>query len=351
MARRRAHRKSVGAGSAWLLFSRTVVASSDPLDILLELTRALSSERSLEEALQATSDAALTLLPADHASLRLFDHERRKLMSIARSGAGRTMPPAQVLAGQGVMGMVADSGRPALVYDTQTDERFTPLVTGFTVRSLVAVPVLAGGRVVGVLSASCKEAERFSERDRDLAQLLANCTAPAIETARLARLAVTDDLTRAFNYRYLVTRLDEEVQRAGRYGDAFSLLMMDLDHFKRVNDRLGHAAGDEVLRAFVDRVRAEVRGPDVIIRRGGEEFVLLMPRTGLEEAGMVAERIRKRVCEEPILVRNGVGTTITVSIGVATWRERESGRSLEARADSALYAAKRQGRDRVVVDG
>lgn len=323
------------------------MASRDPLEVLLALTRLLAEETSLERELKATTDAALELLPADHASLRLFDDERRELLSSARSGLGQGQAPATFRAGEGVLGIVADTGKAALVLDTATDERFKHASVGFDVGSLVAVPLVASGQVVGVLSASSGEARCFSELHRDLAQLLANCTVPAIESARLAHLAITDDLTRAYNVRYLGNRLSEEVSRARRYGDGFALLMMDLDHFKRVNDRHGHPVGDEVLRGFADRVRAEVRGPDVLIRRGGEEFLLLMPSTSMPEASAVAERIRAAVSAEPIPTAAG-DVTITVSIGVATWQADEEGGATESRADTALYRAKETGRDRVV---
>lgn len=325
-----------------------VKPEDDPLETLLELTRTLGADRSLEEALQATSDAALEVLPATHASLRLFDDERHQLLCSARAGEGVEHAPVSFQAGEGVIGVVADTGKPALIEDTAADPHFVERPgSGFSIRSLVAVPLLAGGQVVGVLSASAGEAGAFGERDRDLAQLLANCTAPAIETARLARLAVTDDLTRAYNYRYYVSRLEEEVGRARRYHESFALLMLDLDFFKKVNDGWGHAAGDEVLRGFADRVRGEVRQTDIFIRRGGEEFVLLMPVTRMPEAHRVAERIRMRVAETPFATTRG-DVPVTVSIGLAAF-EGEEARELVARADAALYRAKEGGRDRVEV--
>jgi len=322
---------------------------SDPLETLLELTRLLSTDRTLEEALKATTDAALALLPCDHASIRTFDDERKVLLSSARSGLGAGRKPARFRVGEGVLGVVADTGKAAIVKDTAEDERFVVMPHhGFSVGSLVAVPLFAAGQVVAVLSASHAEPGSFTERDRDLASLIANCTAPAIETARLARLAVTDDLTGAFNYRYHANRLHEEVSRAARYGDRFSLLMMDLDHFKRVNDRWGHQVGDQVLQGFVDRVRDQVREPDVVIRRGGEEFVLVMPSTETEAARRVAERVREAVAKAPIETSGG-DVPLTVSIGVATWSEGESPTDIEGRADAALYRAKQGGRDRVEV--
>jgi two-component system cell cycle response regulator len=318
-----------------------------PLEILLSLTRLLSEERSLEESLQATTDAGLELVPCDHASLRLFDEDRASLLSHARSGEGSMRPPAPFRAREGVLGLVADTGRAALVLDSQTDERFADRPIGFAVRSLVAVPLMAGGQVMGVLSASSKEPNVFGERDRDLLQLLANCTVPAIESARLVHLAETDDLTRVYNHRVLVPRLTEEVSRAARHGTPLSLLMLDLDHFKHVNDRYGHVVGDEVLRGFVDRVRAEVRQHDLFIRRGGEEFLLIMPSTGGEEALTVAERIRARVASSPIETQKRGPVDLTVSIGVATWAEPDDARTLESHADAALYRAKDEGRNRV----
>lgn len=326
-----------------------MASTREPLDVLIELTRVLATERSLEDALKATSNAALEVLPGDHASLRLFNDDRRELLSTARAGAGSSYRPTAFRSGFGVLGAVADSGKAALVTDTRTDPRFEEAATGFEVRSLVAVPLHAGGRVVGVLSTSSREPHVFTERDRDLAQLLANCTAPAIETARLARLAVTDDLTRAYNQRYLGPRMAEEIGRSARHGHALSLLMMDLDHFKQVNDVHGHAVGDQVLRGFVGRVNAEVRQSDVLVRRGGEEFLLLMPDTDVPEAVAVAERIRVHVARSPFLMEDGLEVPVTVSIGVAAFSLSDTAETLEARADEALYVAKRSGRNRVEV--
>jgi two-component system cell cycle response regulator len=326
----------------------TMTTRRQPLDILLDLTRHLSEQQALDDALKSTTDAALELVPSDHASLRLFDEDRGQLLSTARSGTGAALPPISFKSGEGVIGLVASTGKAALVEDVATDTRYEHKPGGFPVGSLIAVPLVASGKVVGVLSASSPGAFAFKERDRDLLQLLANCTVPAIESARLAHLAVTDDLTHLYNHRVLLPRLSDEVSRAARYGSPLSVAMLDLDHFKRVNDEHGHACGDEVLRAFVDRVRMEVRQTDVFIRRGGEEFLLIMPSTGHDEAIKVAERIRERVASAPIAnAPSKDPILLTVSIGVATWTDGEAPSALEARADSALYRAKNDGRNRV----
>jgi diguanylate cyclase (GGDEF)-like protein len=323
---------------------------ADALRVLLELTRRLAEPLELEAQLKATTDAALALLPGDHASLRLLDDSKTELLSSARSGLGLTQPPASFRRGEGVVGAVAESGRATLVPDAHSDSRFIAHpMQGFDVRGVIVVPLIAAAEVVGVLSVSSAEPGIFDDEDRDIAQLIANCAVPAIEKSRLERLAMTDWLTRAYNHRYLAPRLAEELKRTQRSGDPFSLAMLDLDRFKDINDCFGHDVGDTVLRTFADRVRDEVRRQDVLVRRGGEEFVLLMPETGSAEALVVMERVRARVSAEPVFTeREGVAPTITVSIGIATWRG-EPAEGLEQRADAGVYKAKREGRNRVIV--
>ena len=250
-----------------------------------------------------------------------------------------------------MVGSVAETGRSTLVADARQDPRFIAHPTqGFEVRAVIAVPLIGAGDVIGVLSVSSARTGAFDDEHRDLAQLIANCAVPAIEKSRLARLAITDWLTRAYNHRYLGPRLHEEIERARRYSEPLSIALLDLDHFKRVNDAHGHDAGDVVLRTFADRVRAEVRRHDVLVRRGGEEFLLIMPETGAADAYLVAERVRERVSASPIPLGNGLALDrLTVSIGLATWRG-EPEQAFQQRADAALYRAKREGRDRVVSD-
>jgi two-component system cell cycle response regulator len=126
------------------------------------------------------------------------------------------------------------------------------------------------------------------------------------------------------------------------------VLLLDLDYFKQVNDSWGHQAGDDVLAIFADRARDQVRRKDVLVRRGGEEFVLIMPDTGREEAEHVAERIRSVMADEPIMLRGGEEIHQSVSIGVATWDGVELPVELEERADRAMYTAKEAGRNRVM---
>jgi len=163
-------------------------------------------------------------------------------------------------------------------------------------------------------------------------------------------------LTGWHNRRYLQLRLTEEMARARRDKESLVCLMLDLDHFKQVNDTYGHAAGDDVLRELSHRIESQVRGSDVAARYGGEEFVILLPHTGVDAGRLLAERIRHAVSASPVVFGDGRELTITASIGIASTTPQESdfdmktlGESLIARADVALYSAKSAGRNCISV--
>jgi len=318
------------------------------LDVLLELTRRLSERRPLAEALGLVTDAALELLPADHVSIRILDASGQELLSGARSGVGSTIPPARFERGVGVAGWVVETGEAARVPDVTHDERFVTLDgQGFGIRSILTVPLWSAGQVVGVLAMSSEDDDHFTESDESLASLLANCAVPPIERARLARLAVMDANTKAFNQGYLMPGIQAEMDKLGRSPGLLSLLLMDLDRFKEVNDSFGHAVGDRALREFADRVRDVTRIVDVLVRRGGDEFVLIMPGADKDSALAVAERIRGSMGEAPLHLEDGREVRLEVSVGAATWDGEESPQALEKRADDAMYAAKEGGRNDV----
>ncbi|MGA8379599.1 MAG: PleD family two-component system response regulator [Stellaceae bacterium] len=169
---------------------------------------------------------------------------------------------------------------------------------------------------------------------------------------RSMSLALADELTGLYNRRYVLAHLDELVARVNRDGVGAAVLLVDIDHFKRVNDTYGHAAGDDVLRELSARAMNAVRTVDLVARLGGEEFVVVMPETDPAIAAAVAERLRLAVAGEPFVIRaSGERLRVTVSVGVTTatpWSEHRD--RLLKRADNALYQAKAQGRDRVVAE-
>lgn len=164
------------------------------------------------------------------------------------------------------------------------------------------------------------------------------------------QLATTDAVTNLYNRHYLTSHMETQLQASQRRGKTLSVLMMDIDHFKRVNDTYGHAVGDRVLKEFASRIAKNIRGVDLAARYGGEEFVVMMPDTPVDWAFMIAERLRQEVAETPFEAGVPEGPlSITVSIGVAASTLEDSPSELLERADKALYEAKDTGRDRVVL--
>lgn len=317
-------------------------------DALLELTKRLSPDQPLAKALQFVSDAALSLLPGDHASVRVLDHTRTELLCSARSGKGSDTTPVEFVVGQGILGWVVERGQCARVGNAAADERFVDLgEQGFEIASVVAVPLWSAGEVVGVLAVTAPDRDAYTAEHEAAALLLGNSVVPPIERARLARLAVTDPQTLAFNESSLARGLRLEMERASTEDAPLSVLVMNLDLFKRVNDEHGRGVGDQLLSEFTKLVRAATRGDDVVVRRQGDEFVLIMPETAAEHGVAVAERIRQRLEADPVDVGGGRRIVQTVSVGLATWNGHESPETLEKRARAAMRTAKLHGRNRV----
>jgi diguanylate cyclase (GGDEF)-like protein len=191
----------------------------------------------------------------------------------------------------------------------------------------------------------------FSDEMRELAQWLASQAAVALENARLhdvvQRQAITDDLTGLVNRRRFIEAFQAAIERARTFGEPLTVILADLDDFKRINDAFGHHGGDVVLRWFADLVRSHVRDVDVPGRIGGEEFAILLPGTDAERAANVAERMRSSLSASPVPVSAERKVSVTASFGVADLGADDSGDDLLRAADDALYRAKSQGKNRV----
>lgn len=229
-------------------------------------------------------------------------------------------------------------------------------------KSIAMIPLTHRGKLLGSINLCSSDATRFT-RDHasdflaHLGIIASFCVENAVNRARLLRSGFTDVLTGWYNRRYLTVRLGEELARARRDQTGIVCLMLDVDHFKRVNDTWGHVAGDAVLRELAQRIESQVRASDVAARYGGEEFVVLLPNTEVTSAKLLAERIRATISATPMELPSGESVTITVSIGIAEVQPspddhdlKTVGDSLLARADVAQYAAKSAGRDRVIVE-
>lgn len=201
-------------------------------------------------------------------------------------------------------------------------------------------------RTLRILQEQDRAADRLMTVQQELAEKNAELEAAKAE---LERLSLTDALTGLANRRSLEATLGNEMRRAIRYHHPLSLLLLDLDHFKRVNDTYGHPVGDHVLRTVATILKTSLRETDTVARMGGEEFAVILPETRCEDAVRVAERLRSAVEAHGCLTPTGT-LPLTISIGVAVRQEGESTlESFVARADAALYEAKRRGRNRVIV--
>ncbi len=230
------------------------------------------------------------------------------------------------------------------------------------IASIAMIPLRCRDELIGSVNLGSADPDRYtadhaSDFLAHLGAVASFCIENAVNRARLRRSGFTDVLTGWHNRRYLQARLKEEIARARREGGSLACMMLDVDHFKRVNDDWGHVAGDSVLRELAQRIDAEVRASDVAARFGGEEFVILLPRTTSAEGQHLAERIRDAVAVAPFDLPEGGRIPVTVSIGIAEFRPdagsadpKSLGEALIARADVALYAAKAAGRDRVGVE-
>ncbi len=316
---------------------------------LCRMTSELASDAQFATRVQSATDLAVGALGADHGSVRVCE-PNASLTPIARSGVGSDTPPTPFRKGQGLLGWAVKTGQAVRVADACADARFTaPKGTGFPVRSLISIPLMAGKRALGVFSVSKAEPGAFDVSHELAATAMGHCIGQALQIAELQRQATTDAMTGALNRGRLLPTLGAEMNRSRRDGKPLSVLLMDLDHFKSVNDRFGHAIGDAMLAAFAETVRNAVRDFDILIRRGGEEFELVMPATDRAGGLEVAERIRKRLANTPLRFGEEIQLQQTVSIGLATWDGTEDAQRLDHRADLAMYAAKSGGRNRVAV--
>ena len=245
------------------------------------------------------------------------------------------------------------------MYDAQRHARAFPQPPA-GLQSVALVPLLRNKRIIGSLNLGSIAPTRFTpslgtDFIEHMASIIAICLENVISNEMLKYIGLTDSLTGVYNRRYIDRRLLEEIARARRQDYPISFMYLDIDHFKRVNDTVGHQGGDEVLREVAQRIKAELRLSDALARFGGEEFVVLLIDADLDSAAFVAERIRASVAGALISVPQQTQVSVTVSIGVACLAGGDHGgedeaiaRALVAHADEALYEAKATGRNRVI---
>ncbi|HET9623518.1 MAG TPA: sensor domain-containing diguanylate cyclase [Kofleriaceae bacterium] len=318
---------------------------------LFEIGKLIGSELDPGTLLSRISELICQLINAKACSVMLLDADRRRLLAKAAYGVrSERMQSLSFRIGEGVAGWVVERGEPALLPDVTADPRFVVLPGNQTpIASMLCVPLIARGERVGVVTATSDEPAAFADSDLELVRFIATTIALDIENVRLHRVAVTDPLTGAYNREFLMQRLPVEIASAAECDRALSVAMVDVDHFKSVNDHYGHGVGDLVLTEVARRLRGAIRAGDVLVRYGGEEFLAVLPKADAGRAWEVGERMRQRICERAFDVGDGLALLLRVSVGIAQWRAGEKLPSLIERADAALYGAKDRGRNRVEV--
>ncbi|HEY6902819.1 MAG TPA: sensor domain-containing diguanylate cyclase [Candidatus Acidoferrales bacterium] len=341
-------------------------AAVEPPDIsevtvFRELGKALTSSLQLDQVLRTIMEKINEVLHPDTWSLLLMDLAKNELyFQIATGQGAEALKDMRIKVGQGVAGWVAQSGEPVVVADTSVDSRFFGQAdekTKVATRSIVAVPVRFREQCLGVIELiNCIGPEGFSQRDLALLQALADYAAIAIENARhvqrIHELTITDDCTSLYNARHLNFMLDTEIYRSHRYSFEFSVIFIDLDHFKNVNDTHGHLMGSKLLAEIGEAIKEKCRMIDLAFRYGGDEFVVLLPQTSKENALGVARRLHHLIRETRWLKDTGLDVTVTASVGVASYpTDSRTKAELLHLADEAMYLVKNTTRDCVAAAG
>lgn len=312
----------------------------------LEMLQLCSAESEPRKILEVALTRIQRLCPVEGWNVLLLDSEKSCLTFEACGGNGMVSRTGQRLGvGEGAAGKAIRQRLPLLV--TRASGTGVPEIPeGVDWKEVLALPLMSRGKAVGVVELLRGEGGKaFRRRDVRLLSILLEPVAVCLENVQLLRhseeLSVTDDLTKLFNSRYLNACLLREVHRARRYRSQVSLIFLDLDGFKNVNDNHGHLAGSRALVEVGAVIRNMVREIDVVCRFGGDEFTVILPQTGPEGARIIAERIRCRLEETVFLETFSLSVRITASFGVASFPDHaDSERGLIQKADEAMYRVK-----------
>jgi diguanylate cyclase (GGDEF)-like protein len=320
------------------------------LGLIVSVGREISGSLNLRYVADAVTKAALTIGGFDAARMWLIDDARRELTVVHDSGdhAGPMSDRETVQLGEGLVGRAGQFGR------TLSTQATGGLATEYSVDMWVAamaLPMIVGARIVGILELASSQPIQLDASKLDVVHSLTGQAASAVEAARFHEradeLSHTDVLTRLPNRRRLEVDLDAEVARSTRYNRPVAFIMLDVDHFKSVNDTHGHPAGDEILSEFQSAFKASLRETDTAYRYGGEEFCVILRETDGDAATVVAERLRAVIAQRFAGV--GGSPMVTASLGIASIpADAIDATSLVAAADKAMYQAKASGRNCVM---
>ncbi|MDF1544715.1 MAG: sensor domain-containing diguanylate cyclase [bacterium] len=325
--------------------------SQAQLEVIYENSRTLASILDTDGVISEVMRILGTVMSYSHYGVLMLDSQGNfYFRSWATKGRVHPQPRAIDQSRTELLCKVLDHGEALRVKDVSKRDDYETIDENS--RSLIMVPLTAHGRITGAILAEDTETDIFQERDEQMLSAVARSAGLALDNAELHRrteeLTVTDELTGTYNYRYFVHKLQEEKRRAARYELPLSLIMVDIDWFKKLNDNYGHESGNVVLRDLARIIKGCVRDVDIFCRYGGEEFVVILPQTELREAFPIGERIRQQVEQSEFSGASQEELQLTVSVGISSFPENgKSHEELVTAADEALYRAKDEGRNLV----
>ncbi len=329
------------------------------LTLFHEVGKALVSNLDLEGILQIIMEKVSEFVQADTWSLLMLDQDTNELyFEISIGTKAQKLKDMRLKMGEGIAGWVAENCESLLVKDVSRDSRFTSKldkITGSKTQSVVCVPIQAQDRVLGVVELiNFSEEKAFQEEDVPLLRNLADYAAIALENARyvqrITELTITDDCMSLYNSRHLRFVLDAEIYRSRRYSYEFTVIFIDLDRFKNVNDTHGHLVGSKLLSLIGDLIKYNLRLIDYAFRYGGDEFVILLPQTDKEQAFVVVQRLKALLYSAVFLKEEGLDLSMTASFGLAAFPDDGRTRNeLLLLADQAMYTAKQNSRNTIAL--
>lgn len=324
---------------------------------LLSVSKALSSKLDLNHRLETMADLIKDFVSYDQCLVLLVDPgERRATIKVVRGMEGKDLRGTSFGLSDGLLSLIVKNRHELLFSSLESESRHGRIFPEagrirIKAKSFLGIPMIVQDRVIGLFILLAQRENAFTGYNKHMLTVVCNQAAQAIADAQLhaevERMAVTDGLTSIFNHRRFQERLAEEFQRIARYPEPLSLLIADIDHFKKINDTYGHPVGDLILKRIAKILVRLTRSMDIVARYGGEEFVVALFKTESQQALRLAERIRKTVEATEFEIQGQI-LHVTLSIGVATCPEDTRTREeLIQFADQALYHAKHTGRNRV----
>jgi diguanylate cyclase (GGDEF)-like protein len=332
---------------------------SHELQIFHEVAKALTSSLDLDAALRIIVDKAAAYFKPTTWALLLVDESSGELYYAMSVGQGCDRVNAlKLTTGESLARWVVEKGEALVIGDINRDGRIDPRSKDESFLepcSVVCMPVCTSGKTLGLMQL-LNNAVPMDGHGAMLLQTLADYAALAIENARsverIRELIITDDCTGLYNDRHLATVLAEELSRSQRFGYEFSLLFLDLDDFKQVNDKYGHPTGSKLLGEVGRWLRQNLRLVDSAFRYGGDEFVVLLPQTGKTAAIIAARRLQKTFNRTAWLAEEGLSVSLSASIGIANYpQDGDSSGAIVQRADELMYAVKQAGRNNIAATG